>query len=130
MDTIIVARDSLVLKFCTVNEECQAGMKEMGINWTDIITVSIICMTVLMIVLYFIYSYFRCKEKSIKHQDSINENQRKYEVIDREWKKKNALEDQLLSHLKPKEGKQENDEYKAKLEEMIGTMSENNKVIK
>ena len=116
MDTIVIVRDTLALK-SDAHQECLRCVKETGIDWTEIITIGIICTTILIIGIYLVYQYFQCKKNLIAYQHTPNEKKREYEIADRNMKQEATLKDQLLNYLKNTD--HPNEKYTAKLEEMI-----------
>lgn len=106
MDTIMIIRDSVatcVNKMATI---CQPCVKETGTSWQDVAIVFLICLTLVIIALYAISKYYKCKKDEREASASSTKEKRDNDVKDREWK---LDVDKKAHELKRKEEKEDHE---------------------
>ena len=111
MDTIMIICDSVATCVKGTVDTCQPCVKEAGTTWQDVSIVFLICLTLLIIALYAICKYYKCKKDEREASTNAAREKRKNDVEDRQWK---LSVDKEAHELKRKEDK---DDHDKKLEE-------------
>ena len=145
MDTIMIICDSVACCMGKTAEICQPCVNEAGANDNDMIIVAIICGTILVIAIVAIMRFFKWKdderkanggetsaEKVVREQKECTEKQsadeKAYDLKkkDHELKRREELQDKLLSYLESriKDGETvaEDDKFVAELTNCINAI--------
>ena len=145
MDTIMIICDSVAMCVKKAADVCQPSVKDYGTNNNDIIIVAIICGTILIIAIVAIMRFFKWKDDERKanggetsaekdarekkeraEKKSADMNAYNLSKKDHELKRKEELQDRLLSYLESriKDGETiaEDDKYVAELTQCINAI--------
>lgn len=96
MDTIMIIRDSVAMCVNKMAATCQPCVKVVETNWQDILIVVTICMAIAIIAISICNRYFKWKDDERNALIKADEEKRKNEEKDREWKQKVDLMNKLL----------------------------------
>lgn len=99
MDTIMIIRDSVATCMNKTVATCQPCVKEAGTTWQDVSIVFLVCLTLLIIALYAICNYYKCKKNEREASAVSAKMKRDNDVEDRKWKLRVDLKDKMLRHL-------------------------------
>lgn len=123
MDTIMIIRDSVATCVKGTAETCQACVKEVETTWQDVAIVFLICLTLLIIALYAICKYYKCKKDERDASTDTAMKERDNDMEDREWR---INIDKETHELKRKEEQDDHDKkLKEELEEKLSDYIEN-----
>ena len=122
MDTIMIIRDSVATCVYKTAITCQPCVKEAGTTWQDVAIVFLICSTLVIIALYAICRYYRCKKDESDASVALAKVKRDNDVKDREWKLRVDKEAHELKRKEEKEDhelkrNEEKEDHEKKLEE-------------
>ena len=102
MNTFLLSSpcDSLTTKLYVNVFSCSPKVAEQGANWAEVITIGIICCSILIILLVLICKFFEWKKKELEIKKEEVNQKREWEIEDINRKQKSDLLDLKLKMLK------------------------------
>ena len=128
MGKIILFLDTVTMTYKGIANEVHSCAQEMGFGWPDVFIIGMALLFTLFLLKWTIINginaLFHNFTLRTQRKYDIEDQKRKQDIIDKRWKQKRELTDNLLNHLKEKP--ELNNKYVEVLEKLIGIANDNN----